>query len=344
MKLKLDILSKATSAPAQGVGSVYLEQTKMLEKYGKDDFLFFYNKHSSKMDLYHIHSVNPTFYFMMKKRRTTICFVHFMPDTLEGSIHLPKFAFRIFKQYVISFYKKAKELVVVNPSFIPRLEEYGLKKEHITYIPNFVSQENFYPMPEKKKEFRKKYKIPLDAFVVLGVGQVQTRKGILDFIHLSEENPDMFFVWAGGFSFKNITDGYSELKKEMEKKRDNLLFTGILKREEMNEIDNAADVFILPSYNELFPMALLENCNVKNPYVVRDLPCYSDILIGNYLKAKDNSGFTSLLRQLKEDPSFYQKAKELSSKMAETYSEEANYQMWKDYYFRIYQKYQKSKA
>ena len=342
-KLKINRLSKADSVKAQGVGSVYLEERQLLKKYGENDFEVAINSHKKDFDLYHIHSINPSFYFQRKKKRTTIRFVHLRPDTLEVSIRLPKLFFKIFKKYVISFYKKAKEIVVVNPSFKKELVEYGLDEKRITYIPNFVSHEDFYPVDEEtRKKIRKEYKIPDNAFVVLGVGQVQTRKGILDFIRMSEENPDMYFVWAGGFSFKNITDGYSELKKEMEKKRDNLLFLGIIDREKMNGVYNMADVFVLPSYNELFPMALLENCETKHPYIVRDLELYKDILVGDYLRANDSNEFSALLRKLKSDEVFYNSSKSLSEDMSEKYSEEKLYEMWKNYYYSIFEKYNKN--
>lgn len=341
-KLKIDMLSRATSVPAQGVGSVYIELMRLLEKYGKDDFDVRENELSSKMDIYHIHSVNYPFYQMMNDKRITICFVHFMPDTLEGSIKLPKSAFDLFKKYVVSFYKKAKEIVVVNPSFKQELVQYGLDENKITYIPNFVSKSEYFALDEdKKKEIRKRYKLPADAFVVLGVGQVQTRKGILDFIKMSEENPDMYFVWAGGFSFKNMTDGYHELKKEMSKKRKNLIFLGIVDRDKMNEVYNMADVFVLPSYNELFPMALLENCSVGKPYIVRDLDLYKDILVDDYMNAKDVEGFNVLLRKLKEDKSFYDSGVSISMEITTKYSEENLYKMWRDYYWNIYNKYHK---
>ena len=52
-----------------------------------------------------------------------------------------------------------------------------------------------------------------NQFVVVGAGQVQKRKGIDDFITLAEELPDITFIWAGGFSFGGITDGYERYKK-----------------------------------------------------------------------------------------------------------------------------------
>lgn len=41
--------------------------------------------------------------------------------------------------------------------------------------------------------------IPLDKFVIVGDGQVQERKGVDDFAKLAEANPDIQFIWAGGF-------------------------------------------------------------------------------------------------------------------------------------------------
>ncbi|STY44477.1 Uncharacterised protein [Listeria grayi] len=51
--------------------------------------------------------------------------------------------------------------------------------------------------------------------MVLGSGQVQHRKGVMDFIETAKQLPDVQFIWAGGFSFGMITSGYEELKKCM---------------------------------------------------------------------------------------------------------------------------------
>ena len=52
-----------------------------------------------------------------------------------------------------------------------------------------------------------------NQFIVVGAGQVQKRKGIDDFIRLAEELPQITFIWAGGFSFGGMTDGYERYKK-----------------------------------------------------------------------------------------------------------------------------------
>ena len=68
------------------------------------------------------------------------------------------------------------QLVVVNPSFIPKLEAYGISKDKITYIPNFVSAEMFHPASTIKNDFAEQYHYP-KKFTILGSGQVQVRKG-----------------------------------------------------------------------------------------------------------------------------------------------------------------------
>lgn len=68
----------------------------------------------------------------------------FLPDTLEGSLKIPAPLLNVFRSYLIQFYKSADRLVVVNPSFIDALVEYGIDREKIYYIPNYVSKEKFY--------------------------------------------------------------------------------------------------------------------------------------------------------------------------------------------------------
>lgn len=66
-----------------------------------------------------------------------------MPETLEGSVKLPEPAKSIFYKYVIDFYKRMDQIVVVNPIFIEKLVKYGISEEKVKYIPNFVAKVNF---------------------------------------------------------------------------------------------------------------------------------------------------------------------------------------------------------
>lgn len=340
MKLTINMLSKADSVEGQGVGSAYIEQVNLIKEELSEYFDVRINS-KKRADIVHVHSVNPSFYFRFKKKNgIRVMYCHFLPETLVGSIKLPKLFFNIYCKYVMSFYKKAEYLVVVNPIFIKDLVKLGVKEEHIKYIPNYVSKNQFYELPmENKIELKKVYGISTDKFVVLGCGQVQTRKGVMDFVEIAKQNPDIEFVWAGGFSFKTITDGYNELKKVYENPPcPNLHFIGIIPRIKMNEVFNLADCLFMPSYNELFPMSILEAACVGKPIILRDLDLYKDILWDNYLKATNNEEFSLILQHLKSNSEYYNQACTLSKNISNYYSKENVASMWKEFYCSIYEK------
>ena len=176
------------------------------------------------------------------------------------------------------------------------------------------------------------------AYVVLGVGQVQTRKGVKDFIEVAKKLPDITFVWAGGFSFGKITDGYEELKEIYENPPHNVHFIGIVPRESMNDIYNMADILFMPSYNELFPMSILEAINSQKPLLLRDLELYQDILFQKYLVADDNEGFIKNILKLKNDHQLYSQYQNYTYEISQYYSKEHVKEMWKEFYLDIAKK------
>ena len=103
--------------------------------------------------------------------------------------------------------------------------------------------------------------------------------------------PDCQFVWAGGFSFGKISEGYEEIRALMKNLPSNVKFLGLVDREKMNEVYNMADVMFLPSYEELFPMTILESMNCALPVLVRDLPEYRPILFDHALTGRNTEEF-----------------------------------------------------
>ncbi len=264
--------------------------------------------------------------------------MHFLPETVDESLKLPKLYRKVFYWYLIKFYKSMDYHVVVNPYFIDLMADYGINTANTVYIPNFVSSEDFYPYDEEKRRaVRAAYGLKEDDFAVLGVGQTQTRKGVVDFVELARRNPDMKFFWAGGFSFGKITDGYEEIKALMDAPPANMTFMGIVGRDKMNEIYNMADVMFLPSYAELFPMTILESMAVGRAVLLRDLPIYNNILFDYYQKASDNDGFEKILRRLKDEPSFRKLSEDAARRGNLFYNKASVGTMWKDFYNKIYE-------
>lgn len=165
-------------------------------------------------DITHIHTVNPQFFMQipyLKNKGVTVASVHFLPETVDQSLSIPKVFREFFQDYLIQFYKSVDYLVTVNPCFIPKLAAYGIDENKVTYIPNYVSSKQFYPVAEqRKRELRKEYHLKEDVFTVVCAGQLQTRKGVFEYAKLAEQLPQMQFVWAGDFAFGNMSDGYKE--------------------------------------------------------------------------------------------------------------------------------------
>ena len=344
-KIIINMVSSADKVQGQGVGSAYEEQVALVKEGLKDRFEIRENS-KKDADILHHYTVDLGNYMkMISTKGVNVAHVHFLPTTLDGSIKLPDTIFSVFKKYVISFYNKADYLVVVNPTFIDELEKNDIPREKVVYIPNYVSKETFFKKKkEEVNEIRKKYNISPDDFVVLGVGQVQTRKGVMDFIDVAKQMPDVKFVWCGGFSFGKITDGYEELKKIYDNPPANVSFLGIIPRTDMNDMYNMADVLFMPSYNELFPMSILEAVNSEKPLLLRDLDLYKDILFNKYLSSNDNEGFIKQLNLLKDNTEEYQKYSKYSKEISKFYSANHVCEMWEEFYTKIYEEHEQNKS
>jgi len=332
--LKINMFSKADSVKGQGVGSAYNELMNLLATRLKDEFDVTVNKYG-RVDVTHYHTINPTYYLstFLPGRGRKIGYVHFLPETLEGSLKIPQPFRSIFYKYVIAFYRRMDHIVVVNPTFIPKLVAYGIPAERVTYIPNFVSRKEFYPVDaDRKAALRAQYHYDAKRFTVLGIGQIQERKGLFDFIKLARQNPEIQFIWAGGFSFGRMTDGYAELKKVVDDPPANLSFPGIVDRNKLVDYYNLADLFLLPSFNELFPMSVLEAFSTGTPVLLRDLDLYQAIIAGDYQPAKDYDEMNAQLQRLPHDPAALAHWHQQSLAAADRYSEEHLTEIWRKFY------------
>lgn len=329
-KIKIRVFSKATTVPGQGVGSAYLEQLNLIKQ---SKHIIVLDPKESNPDLVHIHTINFRYWLaMLFIYIPKVVHVHFLPNTLSSSIKLPKIIFVILKWYLKIFYRTASRLVVVNPIFIDPLVKLGIKKERITFIPNYVDDAKFaisLPLTDIKK------RLNFTRFTVLGVGQVQHRKGVLDFIEVAKKLPAIDFVWAGGFSFKGMTAGYEELKKVMDHPPSNVRFLGIVPREMMNEIYHSCDLFFLPSFDELMPMSVLEAAVCDKPILLRDLELYQPVFFNHYLSAHDVDGFVKMIKQLSENKEMYQQSLDHPRWLKNYYRKEAILKQWEDYYQEV---------
>lgn len=329
------MLSSSEKVAGQGVSGAYRELMRLLKRDATDELIITENQFI-KADITHYHTIDVNFYlstFFKKKVGRRIGYVHFLPDTLQGSLKMPGISQKILSKYVTSFYNRMDQLVVVNPIFIEDLVQFGIQREKITYIPNFVNKEKWFPLTqEERANFRKSKGWQETDFVVMGAGQIQRRKGIDDFIQLAIDNPDIQFVWVGGFSFGKITDGYEVYKKIMENPPKNLLFTEIIPQDEMRNYYGAVDLFLLPSFNELFPMTILEAASCGVPIMLRDLELYQVILKGKYIPAENVEKMNEHIRAIQSNRMMLEEYAARSAEISQEYSEETLLRIWLDFY------------
>jgi 1,2-diacylglycerol-3-alpha-glucose alpha-1,2-galactosyltransferase len=336
-KIKIRVFSKATTVPGQGVGAAYIEQLNLIQQSKR---LVVLQPNEPRPDLVHIHTINFRYWLaMLFIKIPRVVYVHFLPSTLSSSIKLPRFFFGILKWYVKVFYKTASHLVVVNPVFIDPLMKMGIKQERIVFIPNYVDESKF-ATKVSNASIRKQWQFK--GFTVLGVGQVQHRKGVLDFIEVAKKLPAVDFVWAGGFSFKAMTAGYEELKKVMDNPPSNVRFLGIIPREKMNELYHGCDLFFLPSFDELMPMSVLEAAVCDKPILLRDLELYKPVFFKHYLSAHNVDGFVKIIEQLSTNKEMYQQALDHPQWLKNYYRKEAILKQWEDYYQEVVNQYGKT--
>jgi len=331
----INMRSKALSVKGQGVGSCYEEQVELVKSGLSPEFVVTENARGV-FDIIHYHTINPTYFierFFTKRRSIGVGYVHFLPDTLEESLHLPRLIRAILYKYVLSFYNSMDYLVTVNPFMIQRIKDYNITNPEVTCITNYVSEERFPIMQEKDiLGVKERYHIPTDRFIVLGVGQLQTRKGVIDFVETAKLCPEVTFVWAGGFSFGRITDGYEQIKQVVDNPPSNVIFTGIVDRTEMPGLYNACDLMFLPSFEELFPMSILEALCCKKPILLRDVPLYENILMSGYLKGKNPVEFASRVHELTSSVENYKNWQDLAWQLHALYLKEATLDKWRMFY------------
>ncbi len=330
----INMRSVSGTKKGHGVDSAFKDLVSLLERGGEIHVL---KDSDSLADIVHAHTVDfgslRLIRRFQKKGKPAVITCHMMEDSLQGSLRLPAIAVKAFAKYLYFFYRRGDRLVVVNPYYRDELIRKGLDADKVLFIPNYADESLFFEVAaEKKAALRQSLKIPGTVPVIISSGQIQRRKGFDDFISCSRLNPDYLFIWVGGFSFGRLSDGYDTFRAVVENPPENVRFPGIVSREEVAQYLQASDLFFLASFQELFPMSLLEAAKCGLPILLRDIPLYPGILFDHYYSATDVTGFSNLIRRICQEEALLQKGIDDARKLAAIYSEASIYSQWKALY------------
>jgi 1,2-diacylglycerol-3-alpha-glucose alpha-1,2-galactosyltransferase len=295
-----------------GVNTAFIDIVDLLKE--KDDVQVVVNGEGIG-DVFHCHTYGPDYFLRgFRYKGTRIFTVHVIPDSIKGS--LPKW--KIFMPFVKWFFKKAYSYadvcIAISPMVEQTIKDLGVATR-VVQIYNPVIVSKWKRTEQKRQEQRSLLGLSDSDFVVLGVGQLEGRKGVEDFLDIAESIPEAKFVWAGGRPFGIMTEGIMRINARVAKTNGQVKFTGMVELDRMPYIYAAADLLLFPSYQENCPLAPLEAAACGMPVIFRDLKEYTLLYENEYLKASTTPEFIELTRKLIHDKSSYEKGLKISEQL-----------------------------
>jgi glycosyltransferase involved in cell wall biosynthesis len=166
-----------------------------------------------------------------------------------------------------------------------------LFKTTVKVIPNGISLDGFNAISKDKA--RSSLKIPDGVKVILFVGRFHPIKGLKYLVEAAS------IIKKQGHDFRLILVGDGEERKIIEDRaemlglKDNIMITGKVPFEKVQEYMVASDVFVLPSISEGFPNVILEAMAARLPIIATNIGGLSEIMqdgVNGYLVEPKNSG------------------------------------------------------
>ena len=159
--------------------------------------------------------------------------------------------------------KYANEIIVLSKN----VKEY-FKSEYnrdTIFIPNGVNK----PIVKNASIIKEKYNLSKDSYI-LYLGRLVPEKGVHYLINaFNNIKTDKKLVIAGGAS--DTSEYYQELKS-ISKDNKNIIFTGFVQGQELDELYSNAYIYCLPSDLEGMPLSLLEAMSYGNCCLTSNIP------------------------------------------------------------------------
>jgi 1,2-diacylglycerol-3-alpha-glucose alpha-1,2-galactosyltransferase len=311
--MKIHIVSEtAPFFKGNGVHTAFLDLVELLNS--KEDVETVVNC-KGMGDVFHSHTYGP-FYFLkgLAYHGKRVHTVHVIPDSIKGSIPMWKTFLPFVNWYFKKVYSYADVCLAISPMVEEAIRSTGAETE-IIRLPNPIDVQKWKRTPERRAKGRELLGLTDEDFVCLGVGQLQARKGVEDFIDVAAEIKDARFVWVGGRPMKMMTEGINRIDSRIASAPKNVQFTGMLDLEQMPYMYAAADVMLFPSYQENCPLAPIEGAASGLPIVFRDIVEYRKLYEYPYLKASTTEGFIAQTRRLMDNEHARAEAELLSKQL-----------------------------
>lgn len=275
------------------------------------DLVKYLNRHISEYDLIHLQDLISIHAFA-----TAIsCKKNNIPYILSTHGSIPWLYEKNIINFIYNFVcgklilKYASKILASNEVEANQCKKIGINENKLEIVPNGAPLFNLESLP-RKGEFREKYSITLDEKIILYLGRLHEIKGIgllIDAFSDLGDNPKIKLVIVGP------DDGYlEELKDKIVKFKiqNKVVLTGPLYDNDKAGAYIDADVYVLPSRYECFPISVLEACFFEIPVIITNRCGIADSIEGkcgfaiDYNKDKLKEALASILNNPELSRSF----------------------------------------
>lgn len=203
--------------------------------------------------------------------------------------------------------KYADEIIVLSENAQQYfMQNYNRKTR---FIPNGVSM----PKIVEPSIIEEKFGLKKDSYLLF-LGRIVPGKGIEYLIDaFNKLKTDKKLVIAGGAS---DTDLFFDELKEKTRDNSNIIFTGFVQGQELDELYSNSYIYVLPSDSEGMPLSLLEAMSYNNCCVTSDIKECSTVIEnkGVTFKKSDVDDLTLKLQKLCDNTDIVRKYKKESQK------------------------------
>lgn len=315
--LRVGIFSESGfTIDGHGVHTAFLECQEILDRMIGVDRVNPW--HLERSDLLHVHSAGPiALGLLLHHPGPRVVTAHLTASSFIGSVAFAEHFVGAIDRYLSYFYNQADLILAVSAIAAGYLHDIKVNRP-IQILPNAIDCDKISRIRENRDKIRRKFGLAPDRPVILGVGQMQPRKGIDEFLETARSLPCADFVWVGGFLFGPLSAERSRLEEFLSSAPANLTFTGRKPRAVVLEYCAAADIFISSSRQETFGLAVLEAAAAGLPLVLCDIMPYRSIFDNSYLPVKDDD-YSKVVASLLEDLEMRKTYGERSKQVARRY-------------------------
>ncbi len=292
-------------------------------------FGLYSSKTLRRYDLVHANTPWAAFSAMNLSVRSKFVYVCHNPLWPSSTI---KWSERIVRKIESKVMKRSDAVIALNETMKVALHtKAGLPLDKLCEVPNGVDTTYFIPnIPQES--INKKYGLE-GSQVILFVGRISRVKGIdvllkgyktlLETHRFTRLKLCIVGPLSGRFAKESVGSYAEEIMKWAHQKlpSDSFMFTGAVSKEELRELLSRADLFVLPSFAEAFPLVLLEamasGCPIIGSRAGGIVNVLQDGVNGYLFKTGSSSDLAEKLVTLLAYPSLRKSMSQSSRKIAE---------------------------